>query len=85
MQNLIRNHGSGMVTLPKDGLERDGLLDDDGKPLDGQMMTVDRLGEGCYLVRAVDGAVPEVSECPEVRRLAAEMMLDQDALGQSAD
>lgn len=85
MQRLLRQGGSGLVTLPKDGLERDGLLDENGDPREGQSMMVDRLGERCYLVRAVDGDVPEVSECPEVRRLAAEMMLDRETTLQPAD
>jgi len=74
-----------MVTLPKDGLERDGLVDDDGRPVGDQSMAVDRLGERCYLVRAVDGDVPEVTETEVVQRLAAEMMLHQDAIGGAAD
>ena len=86
MQALQNKSGSGVVTIPKPLLDRDGLLDEDGQPHEDQMMMVERLGERCYLVRAVDGDVPEVQECPEVRRLAAEMMLQEDALGkQRAD
>ena len=86
MQALQNKSGSGVVTIPKTDLERDGLLDEDGQPSKDQMVMVERLGERCYLVRAVDGDIPEVEECPAVRRLAAEMMLRQDALGkQQAD
>lgn len=47
------------MTLPKGGLERDGLLDEDGLPVEGQTVAVDWLGERCYLVRApVDGEIP---------------------------
>jgi len=81
MQALQNKSGSGVVTIPKADLERDGLLDEDGQPAEDQMMMVERLGERCYLVRAVDGDIPEVEECPAVRRLAAEMMLQEDALG----
>ena len=85
MRQLQRQDTTGLVSIPYDMLERDGLLDDDGRPREGQSMMVERLGERCYLVRAADGDVPEVTECPEVRRLAAEMMLQQDALGEVAD
>ena len=85
MRQLQRQDTTGLVSIPYHMLKRDGLLDEDGQPREGQSMLVERLGERCYLVRAADGDVPDVAECPTVRRLAAEMMLQEDALGQRAD
>ena len=76
MRQLIKQHGSSMVTLPKNGLERDGLVDEDGEPVEQQSAVVDRLGKRCYLVRLADGDVPEVTETEVVKRLAAQRMLD---------
>jgi len=80
MQKLQNRSGSGLVTLPKDYLERDGLIDSDGEP-DEAHLTVDRLGERAYVVRVCDGDVPELSECEVVRRLAAERIVDEDVSG----
>jgi len=88
MQKLIRQHGSGLVTLPQGFLERDGLLNDDGVPRSGQSVIVDRLGERCYLVRAADGDVPDVEDCEVIERMAAmkaQSMLTQDALGRGVE
>jgi hypothetical protein len=84
MQKLQNRSGSGLVTLPKDFLERDGLIDEAGEPDDAHL-TVDRLGERAYIVRVCDGDVPELSECEAVRRLAAERMIDEDVFGQTGD
>ncbi|GCF13240.1 hypothetical protein Harman_11750 [Haloarcula mannanilytica] len=81
MQKLQNRSGSGLVTLPKDFLERDGLLNSDGDP-DEAHLTVDRLGERAYVVRVCDGDVPELSECEAIQRLAAERMVDEDVFGQ---
>ncbi|MFC6757892.1 MULTISPECIES: hypothetical protein [Haloarcula] len=81
MQKLQNRDGSGVVTIPKDDLERDGLLDDDGEPSEHHL-TVDRLGERAYVVRVCDGDVPELAECEVVRRLAAERILDEDVFGE---
>lgn len=83
MQKLQKRSGSGLVTIPKRFLERDGLLDDDGTPRE-EPVTVDRLDEGVYAVRVCDGDVPEIRDCSVVRRMAAEMMLQEDALGKEA-
>ncbi len=45
--------GSGGVTLPKDDLRRDGIVDSDGEVLSAYV-TIDRVDEGEYLVRQVD-------------------------------
>ncbi|WP_424001182.1 hypothetical protein ACOZ4I_15680 [Haloarcula salina] len=84
MQKLQNRSGSGLVTLPKDFLERDGLIDDGGEPSEAHL-TVDRLGERAYVVRVCDGDVPELSECEAVRRLAAERMVDEDVSGQTGE
>ena len=81
MQKLQNRDGSGVVTIPKDDLERDGLLDGD-EPAE-KHLTVDRLGERTYVVRVCDGDIPELADCPEIRRIAAERMLDEDVFGQS--
>ncbi|QIO23082.1 hypothetical protein [Haloarcula sp. JP-L23] len=80
MQQLQNHSGSGMVTVPKDFLDRDELLDDDGDPVDAHL-TVDRLGERAYVVRVCDGDVPELSECEFIKRIAAERVLNEDAFG----
>lgn len=50
----LRNiDGSGGVTLPKDDLRRDGLIDEDGEIREA-FVEVDRTDEGEYLLRAVD-------------------------------
>ncbi|AJF26812.1 hypothetical protein SG26_14280 [Haloarcula sp. CBA1115] len=81
MQKLQNRGGSGLVTLPKTFLERDGLVDDAGEPDDAHL-TVDRLGERAYVVRVCDGDVPELTECEAIQRIAAERMLDEDVFGQ---
>lgn len=80
MQKLQNRNGSGVVTIPKDDLERDGLLTDNGQVAE-KHLTVDRLGERAYVVRVRDGDVPELAECKVVRRLAAERLLDEDVFG----
>jgi hypothetical protein len=84
MQQLQNHGGSGVVTVPKDFLERDGLVDDDGDPADAHL-TVDRLGDRAYVVRVCDGDVPELTECEAIRRIAAERVLDEDVLGRQQD
>jgi len=84
MQKLQNRSGSGLVTLPKDFLERDGLLNSDGDP-DEAHLTVDRLGERAYVVRVCDGDVPELSECEAIQRLAAERIVDEDVFGQTGE
>jgi len=80
MQKLQNRDGSGVVTIPKDDLERDGLLD--GNEPSEHHLTVDRLGERAYLVRVCDGDIPEVADCEVVRRIAAERILDEDVFGE---
>lgn len=81
MEKLQSRGGSGLVTLPKSFLDRDGLLNSDGEP-NGAHLTVDRLGERAYVVRVCDGDVPELSECEAIQRFAAERMVDEDVFGQ---
>jgi len=85
MQKLQNHDGSGLVTIPKRFLERDGLVSDSGQPKDGRQLTVDRLDDGFYAVRFCDGDVPELSECEVVQRLAAHQALQQDLQTQRAD
>ena len=76
MQTLQQRSRSGVVTIPKRFLERDGLLDEDGNPLQ-KPVTVDRLDEGVYAVRVCDGDVPEVEETETVERLIAHAVMNQ--------
>lgn len=80
MQKLQDRNGSGVVTLPKSYLDRDGLLTEDGE-IPETHLAVERLGERAYVVRVCDGDVPELAECELIRRIAAERVLDEDVLG----
>ncbi|MFC7096061.1 hypothetical protein [Halobaculum marinum] len=85
MQTLQRRSGSGLVTLPKKGLERDDVLTEDGEIPEQQNLVVDRLGRRVYLVRLVDDArVPDAEETEVVERLAAQRLLQQDAFEQGS-
>ncbi|MFC7026371.1 hypothetical protein ACFQJ5_16695 [Halomicroarcula sp. GCM10025324] len=76
MQKLQNRDGSGVVTIPKYDLERDGLVDENGEP-DDVHLTVDRLDERAYVVRVCDGDIPELHECEAIQRVAAERLLDE--------
>lgn len=79
--NKLQDHGgSGVVTLPRDELEKDGVLDD-GEIPDDQHLDVDRMGRRTWVVRIPedDGELPELTECEIVERLAAQRALDLDA------
>jgi len=81
MQKLQNHDGSGVVTVPKTFLDRDGLLDDDGEPAEAHL-AIDRLDERAYVVRVCDGDVPELTECEVIQRLAAEKLLAEDMIGE---
>lgn len=52
-----------MVSLDKDELRLDGIVTGDGEIPEEQEMYINRVAEGAYLVRAVDGDdVPEVED-----------------------
>ncbi|WP_053946694.1 hypothetical protein [Halolamina sediminis] len=81
MQKLRTDGSSGLVTIPRAFLEKDGVLDD-GEVPDEQQVDVERLGERAYLVRvAEDGSLPDPQECEVVERLAAQRILNEDAFG----
>lgn len=74
---LCVRSGSGYVSLPKDDLRMDGLLDEDGDVVEGREMHVQRAGDGTFIVRVVeDGGVPELEECEVVQRAAASLFLN---------
>ncbi|QCJ48536.1 hypothetical protein FCF25_08985 [Haloprofundus sp. MHR1] len=78
---MLRNHGdSAVACIEKDWLRRDGLLVN-GEVPEGREVYTDRLGKGVYLVRAVDGDVPELEECEVIRRLVAEAVVARDDRG----
>ncbi|WP_435099574.1 hypothetical protein [Halarchaeum sp. P4] len=82
MQTLQVHNASGQVTLPKDDLRRDGVIDDDFEDDFEQNCVVDRLGRGQFLVRLVDvdgeGDVPDLLESEVVQRAAMQLLLDDD-------
>ncbi len=84
MQKLRNDGGSGLVTIPKKYLERDGLFTEAGFP-DEHRLIVDRLGRRTYLVRLTDGgSFQELHECEEIQRVAAQKMLEQGGFGEQA-
>jgi len=52
-RKLVERDGSGTVTLDKGDLALDGYVREDGS-IDETKMHVQRLGQGAYLVRAVE-------------------------------
>lgn len=82
MQKLRNDSGSGLVTIPKGFLEQDDVLDGDDVPTELQLR-VERLGRRAYVVRLCDdGRLPELHECEEIERLAAQRMLDENVFSQ---
>ncbi len=62
-RKLSNRSGTPTISLDKGDLRLDGIVEEDGTIPDCQEMHVQRLGQGAYLVRAVqDGTVPEL-EC----------------------
>jgi hypothetical protein len=87
LQKLQERSGSGVVTIPKEELRADGVLDD-GEIPEGQTVDLEKLGERAFLVRIPKGGdVPSVEECDVVRRLAADIVLSREpnGLDQPAD
>ena len=79
MQKLQNHGGSGVVTIPRDDLEKDGVLEGGDIP-DGQHLDVERMGQRTYVVRIPEaGDLPELSQCELVERLAAKRALDLGA------
>ncbi|SNZ06474.1 hypothetical protein SAMN06269185_1183 [Natronoarchaeum philippinense] len=62
-RKLCDRDGTPMVSLDKGELRLDGIVDADGEIPEDQKMYVNRVAEGAYLVRAVDGDdIPEVGD-----------------------
>jgi hypothetical protein len=77
MQVLQQKNLSGVVTIPKEHLERDGVLEDGEFP-DEQNLVVDRVGRQQYLVRMVEGGdVPDLEEAEVVQRVAAKIAVSE--------
>ncbi len=71
MRKLQDRDGSGTVTIPKQCLRMDGLLDENGSPSE-QCASVDRLGRRTYVVRfSEDGDIPEITKAPLIQQIAA--------------
>lgn len=51
---LQNKDGSGVITLDKDDLRLDGLVDEDGEIVTGQHFYITREGAGDYRVRRVE-------------------------------
>lgn len=64
-RKLRDRNGSPAVTLDKDHLRRDGVLDADGSIPDDRQLLVERVEEGAYLVRVIE-SVEEIPEAGEV-------------------
>lgn len=87
MQQLQAKSGSGVVTIPKEKLRQDDILNDNEIP-DEQCVAVDRIGRRSYVVRfPEEGNLPQFSECESIRRVAAELALADgfSGRGQPAD
>ena len=62
LRKLIDRDGTPTVSLDKDVLELDGVMED-GEIPDNQRVHVQRRGQGVYVVRAVDeNGIPELPE-----------------------
>ncbi|GGL57555.1 hypothetical protein [Halocalculus aciditolerans] len=84
MQQLTVRGSSGMVTIPKDHLRRDGVIDDDFPDDFSQSVVVDRLARGEYLVRLVDdGEVPDLRDSDAVQQAAAQLVFEEDYRGRA--
>jgi hypothetical protein len=72
--------GTAAVSLPKDGLLQDGLIDDDG--LRETAAKVERAGDRTYIVRLAGdvGDLPELTETDVVQRAAAQRLLETGQL-----
>jgi hypothetical protein len=69
----------GIVLERSDFLERDGILDEDGELPKNTTAFTERLGERTYLVRVPEnGHVPELHECAPIRRVAGQILLEND-------
>lgn len=64
-RKLRDRNGSPAVTLPKDQLRRDQILEPDGSIPDDQQLLVERVEQGVYVVRVVD-SVEEIAELSAV-------------------
>jgi hypothetical protein len=79
MQKLQNHGGSGVVTIPRDDLEKDGVLEDGDLP-EEQHLDVERMGRRTYVVRIPEeGDLPELAQSELVERLAAKRALDLGA------
>ncbi|QHS17791.1 hypothetical protein GWK26_11895 [haloarchaeon 3A1-DGR] len=81
MRTLQNHSGSGVVTLPKDDLAKDDLLED-GEVAGGQPADIDRIGRRTYVLRFPeigDDQLPELTECELINRLAAQRALAMNA------
>ncbi|WP_256394228.1 hypothetical protein [Natronoarchaeum rubrum] len=62
-RKLCDRDGTPVVSLDKDELRLDGIVGADGEIPEEQEMYINRVAEGAYLVRAVDGDdVPEIDD-----------------------
>jgi len=77
VQVVQQKNRSGLVTVPKEHLERDGVLEGGEFP-DEQNLVVARVGRQQYLVRMVEGGdVPDLEEAEVVQRVAAKLSLEE--------
>jgi len=82
MQKLRDDGGSALATIPRQYLERDGVLDEDGEVPENQSIAVDRIGDRAYVVLVSDGsALPDFEDTETVQRIVAQKLLRQDTFG----
>ncbi|WP_198665658.1 hypothetical protein [Haloprofundus halophilus] len=80
IRKLSNRAGTPTISLDKGDLALDGIMDDDGTIPDCQMMHLQRMGEGVYVVRAIPNGQEDpkpLRETEMVQGLAA-MKLHQE-------
>ncbi|QCC46597.1 hypothetical protein [Halobellus limi] len=78
MQKLRKDSGSGVVTIPKQYLSLDDVIED-GEFGEEVAVSVERLDRRCYVVRIPDdGGLPDLTETEFVERLVGQRLLNSD-------
>ncbi|MDG5778251.1 hypothetical protein VB773_14900 [Haloarculaceae archaeon H-GB2-1] len=79
MRKIRQKNGSGLVTIPKEYLQMDGVLVD-GEIPECHHLVVDYLDTGVYAIRLTqDGDIPSLREAEGIRQIVADRLLDGGA------
>ncbi|GAA2665612.1 hypothetical protein ACFSBX_18980 [Halobellus rarus] len=79
MQKLRNDGNSGLVTLPKQYLTMDDVIEDDEFP-EEVAVSVERLDRRCYAVRIPDdGELPDLTETDFIERLVGQRLLKENS------